>query len=199
MVNNDKENNEVDIDITNEDTVIDDVELEEVEEKEADKTKKLRTKLKECEEQKKAIMDDLQRAKAEFLNAKKRLEDEKIQDRLRTKLRHVEELLPLCDSFQMAMSDKDAWEKADKAWRTGVEGIHMQLQQILSSYNVSVIKVDGETFDPHRHEAVGTEKVDSAEKQDIVLSVVQQGYEMKNEDTTEIIRPARVTTGNFED
>lgn len=199
MVNNDNENNEVDIEITDEESKIEDIELEDLEEKEADKTKKFREKLKDCEEQKKDLMDELQRAKAEFLNAKKRLEDEKIHDRVRAKLRHVEELLPLCDSFQMAMTDKEAWEKADKAWRSGVEGIHMQLKQILNSYNVSTMKVLGETFDPHRHEAVGTETVDSKEKQDIVLSVVQEGYEMKIGDKTEIIRPARVTTGTFEE
>lgn len=197
MVKDNNENNEVDVEITNEENNIEDIELEELEGKEADKTKKFREKLKACEEQKKEILDELQRAKAEFLNAKKRLEDEKIQDRVRTKIRHVEELLPLCDSFQMAMNDKEAWEKADKAWRNGVEGIHMQLKQLLNSYNVSTMSVEGEAFNPHRHEAVGTEAVDSKEKQDIVLTVVQQGYEMKMGDKVEIIRPARVTTGTF--
>ncbi len=198
MVNKSEDNEDVDVEITNEETGFEDVELEEIEEKGADKMKKLREKLKACEADKMQAMEDLQRTKAEFLNARKRLEDEKIQDRLRSKTQHAQELLPLCDSFQMAMSDKAVWEKADKSWRAGIEGINMQLMQLLQSYGVKEIKPEGETFNPTRHEAIGTQKVDSKEKQDIVLSVVQNGYEMKIGDSTEVIRPARVTTGIFE-
>ncbi len=199
MVNKQDKNDEVDIELTNEDSGFEDVELEDVEEKGSDKLKQLREKLKAAEADKMKAMEDLQRAKAEFLNAKRRLEEEKVHDRLRTKMSCAADLLPLCDSFQMAMSDTEVWEKADKAWRSGMEGINMQLMQLLQSYGVQEIKAEGETFDPMRHEAVGTETVDEKKKQDIVLTVVQNGYEIKSGDKTEIIRPARVTTGVFEE
>ncbi len=195
MVDKTKENNDIDVEVTSDDLAVEDIELEEIEEKSGDKMKKLRDKLKTCEADKMQAMEDLQRAKAEFLNAKKRLEDEKMQDRLRSKMQHATDLLPLCDSFAMAMSNKDVWEKADENWRKGIEGIHMQLQKLLASYGVSKIEALGSTFDPHRFEALDTEKVSDKKEVDKVQKVLQEGYEMKTGETTEVIRPARVVTG----
>lgn len=134
-----------------------------------------------------------------FLNARKRLEEQQITDRLRAKMQHVEELLPLCDSFQMAMNDKAAWEKADGAWRKGIEGIHGQLMRLLDSYGVTAIDPQGEAFDPYRDEAVGTEIVEDEKLVDTVVSVVQRGYEIQVGEKTEVIRHARVTTGVTKD
>lgn len=193
-MNND--DTDIEVETTNdEDSELEETELVDVEEKSSDKIKKMREKLRRCEEEKQLLQDNLQRAKAEFLNVRKRLEEQQLQDRLRAKVQHVEELLPLCDSFQMAMSDKDAWEKADEAWRKGVEGIHAQLNRLLASYNVSEINPVGEPFDPYRDEAIGTEEVTDEKLVDTVVSVVQRGYEMKIGDKTEVIRHTRVTTG----
>jgi len=196
MVNIDNENEEVDLEITNEEQPeIEETELVDLEEKAGNKLKKMREKLARCDEEKKQILDESQRAKADFLNARKRLEEERIRDRVRYQQKHVMEMLPLCDSFQMAMSDKEAWEKADENWRKGIEGIHTQLLKILESYGVKAVDPVGEHFDPHKHEAIGTEEVDDEKLKDTVISVVQRGYEMTHGDTAEIIRPARVTTG----
>lgn len=195
MTNIEQENEDLEIEITeNEHTEKAEPELEEMEEAADTKLKKLRDKLTHCEEEKRQLLETSQRAKAEFLNARKRLEEERLKDKMRHKMDHVFELLPLCDSFEMAMSNTEAWEKADKNWRVGVEGINTQLMQILESYNVSLINQTGVTFDPYRHEAIGTEEVE-AEMKDKVIKVVQSGYEMKMGDRTELIRPARVTTG----
>jgi len=199
MVNKENETDDIELEVTNEEQQdIDEPELVDVEEKSGDKIKKQKETIDRLEDEKKELQDELQRAKAEFLNARKRLDEDRARDRVRAKIQHVEELLPLCDSFQMAMSDKDAWERADEAWRKGVEGIHGQLMRLLESYDVSAIDPTGEVFDPHRHEAIGTEKVTDTKLQDTVVSVVQRGYEIKLGDTTELVRPARVTTGVIE-
>lgn len=169
--------------------------LEEVEELSNNKLKDLREKIARLDTEKKEILEESHRARAEFLNARKRLEEERVKDRQRFIRQHAEELLPLCDSFQMAMSNKEVWEKADKAWRTGVEGINMQLLNILDSYGVKAVEPLGEAFDPHKHEAVGTEAVADIKLQDTIVSVLQRGYEMTQNGNTELIRPARVTTG----
>ncbi len=159
----------------------------------------LKQKLKEAEGEKRAAQEETQRAKADFLNARKRLEDERIRDRERSTIRHVEELIPLCDSFQMAMNDKALWEKADTAWRKGIEGIFNQLQSLLAQYKVTLIAGTGETFDPRRHEALGVIPVTDKKDHDTVINVIQSGYEITHgSGTTELIRPARVTIGNFE-
>jgi len=185
--------------ITDENVESQEFDLEEVEELSNNKLKDLREKIARLDTEKKEILEESQRARAEFLNARKRLEDEKAQDRKRAQRRHAEELLPLCDSFQMAIGNTEVWEKADKSWRTGVEGIQMQLMNILNSYGVKALDPTGDTFDPQKHEAVGTEEVSDEALVDTVVSVVQRGYEMTQDGETYLIRPARVTTGTTQD
>lgn len=200
MVNMNNNEQDVELEPTNEEGhETEETELIDEEEKSSDTIKKLKKKIARLEDEKKQILDDSQRAKADFLNARKRLDEERARDKVRHKKLHVEELLPLCDSFQMAMQNKEAWEKADKAWRTGIEGIHSQLMQLLTAYDVTVVDPKGEKFDPYKHEAIGTEAVEDESTQDTVVSVVQMGYEMKVNGNTELIRPARVTTGILKD
>ncbi|MFT7644416.1 MAG: molecular chaperone GrpE [Candidatus Paceibacteria bacterium] len=200
MVNMNNDQADTELDVTkHEDLEIDETEVVDIEENSGAKLKKMREKLARCEEEKKQILDESQRTRADFLNARKRLEEERTRDRARHQQQHIMELLPLCDSFQMAMNNTEAWEKADKAWRTGVEGISTQLLNILESYGVKAVDPQGEHFNPHRDEAIGTEDVDDKKFVDTVVTVIQRGYEMKTTDSSEIIRHARVTTGKLKE
>jgi len=181
--------------ITDENSEATEPELEDVEELSNTKMKDLREKIARLDTEKKDILEESHRSRAEFLNAKRRLEEERLQDRKRSQQQFAQELLPLCDSFQMAMGNTEVWEKADKSWRTGVEGINMQLMNILSAYGVKPVDPTGEVFDPQKHEAVGTEAVTDKKLEDTIVSVVQRGYEMTQDGDTHLIRPARVTTG----
>ncbi len=179
-----------------EDITVDD-ELEDIEENSAIKIKKLKQQLKECETQKMAHLEDLQRAKAEFLNAKRRIEEERLQDRERAVTNQIEKLLPLCDSFQMAMSNKEAWEAVPTTWRQGIESIYTQLQSILASYSVSDVSPVGEEFNPEIHDAMATIPVEDKKQHHRIINVVQNGF-IRNVNGKEIlIRPARVTIGEF--
>lgn len=177
----------------------DDTELEELDDRKDAKLKQTKDKLRACEEEKRAHLEDLQRTKADFLNSKKRLEDEKERDRERATVSHIEELLPLCDSFMMAMANKEAWEAAPEEWRAGIEGIYSQLMNILKSYGVSVQDATHEAFDPERHEALGKEPVDDPAENDVVLKTIQTGYYRTVGEITSIIRPARVIVGEHKD
>lgn len=195
---NEHDNNDVELDVTNEKYVEnEELELEELEEKGADKLKKLKAQLKEKEEERKVLQDELQRNKAEFLNARKRIEEERALDKIRLRKKHVLELLPLCDSFHMAMADREKWEKADESWRKGVEGISTQLDRIVASYGVTAVNPDGEEFDPNTQEAVGTAPTKEKKLDNKVLTVLQPGYVIKDGDRTEIVRPARVIIGEL--
>lgn len=198
MVYMNNENDDIEVETTNDEFEPEESELIDVDEKSGDKIKKLQEKLRRAEDDKKELQDELQRARADFLNARKRLDEERARDRVRYRIAHVEELLPLCDSFYMAMSNKEAWEKADEAWRKGVEGINGQLNRILDSYGVKAIDPQGEPFDPHRDEAIGTEKVSDNKLVDKVITVVQRGFEMEVDGKMTVIRHARVTTGTLD-
>ena len=162
-----------DIELTEADNV-DDLALEDIEENTNNKLKTLRGKLKACESEKMQHLEDLQRVKAEFLNSKKRLEEGRLRDKERAVDAQIEKLLPLCDSFDMAMQNKEVWESIDANWRSGVEGIHSQLTSILSGYGVEKHADNGAAFDPAKHEAVGTQ--DSDQEADTILEILQAGY-----------------------
>ncbi len=177
------------------DDQFEDIELETDEATTKDKLNELRKKLKESEAKRAETLEDLQRAKAEFLNVRKRLEEETYRDRDRQVNNFIEKLTPLADSFSMAMSDKTAWEAIDKNWRVGIESIYGQLQSLLKDYAVLTINETGVVFDPNRHEAVATIPVENKEQDHKVISIIQTGYERVVNGKAELIRPARVTVG----
>jgi len=187
---------EDDIELTGEDTV-DETELEAVEENSSNKLKVLRNKLKVCESEKMEHLEQLQRTKAEFLNARKRLEDEKLEAKERAVDRVIIQLLPMYDSFTMAMANQETWEAVDANWRNGVEAIYSQLKSILQSYNVEEVNPKGAVFDPEHHEAMGYEPVDNEEQHDTIVNVLQIGFKRNEANDDRHIRPARVIVGNF--
>jgi molecular chaperone GrpE len=174
-----------------------DTDLSDLEENSTQKIKSLQAKLKEVQEERQKYHEDLQRAKAEFLNAKKRIEDERLADRERAIVSHIEKLLPLCDSFTMAMSNKTAWESVDQVWRSGIEGIFTQLQSLLSGYNVIAVAPIGLLFDPQQHDALGNVPVENKEDNGKIVSVIQNGYVRSINGQEYLIRPARVTVGEY--
>lgn len=183
-----------DIELTGEDNAVE-PELEEIEDTSNNKVKKLREKLKECESEKMEHLENLQREKAEFLNSKKRLEDERISDKERAVNDQIEKLLPLCDSFHMAMANKEAWDAVDTQWRSGIEGIYAQLQSILSSYSVTEVAPLGEEFDPQHHEAMGNAPVEKEAERGKVVQVIQNGFVRTTSQGEILLRPARVIVG----
>lgn len=188
----------IDTEIELEDTdAPEDIDLEDVETQVGDKIKKLRDTLKKCKAEKQHHLEELQRAKADFLNARKRLEEDRIRDKKRTTIHFIEELLPLCDSFHMAMSNEKVWNEVPEVWRKGVESIYTQLQEVLKAHNVAAIQPLGEDFDPNIHDAMGNLPVGDEKDHHTVMQVIQPGYIMKNEEQTEVIRPARVMVGEF--
>lgn len=195
--NIDEVQDDIEIEADTVQTDMTDPELSEIEDAEENKLKTLKVKLKEADEKNRDLHEELQRTKADFLNARKRLEEERQRDKARQTINHIERLLPLCDSFYLAMLDKEAWAQADEKWRKGVEGILSQLTSVLVSYNVTSYDPTGEIFDHARHEALSMVPVTDESQNNKIISVIQLGYEIKQGDDVELIRPARVAVGEF--
>lgn len=199
MKDNEHENAQVEDAIEPElsDTDID-PELAEVEEQIDGKIKSLRAKLKDSEEKRSAALEELQRTKADFLNAKRRLEGERDEKAERAIESCLLGLLPLYDSFQMAMQNQEVWETVDETWRKGVEGIYSQLQTIFTSYNATILEPTNETFNPIEHEAMKEELVEDDTQNNCVLQVIQCGLTRTRSDgSTKVLRPARVVVGTI--
>lgn len=153
--------------------------------------KKLREKLKVVEAEKVEYLTGWQRAKADFINARKRDEEDKRAFAKRATEDLIVELVPVLQSFESAMANKEAWEKIDKNWRTGVEYIAGQLKKALVDHGLTEIDPIGKEFDPTRDEAMEHVSVTEENKNNIVLEVLQKGYELNGT----VIRAPRVKVG----
>lgn len=155
--------------------------------------KKLRAKIKELEGKNQEYLTGWQKERAESVNLRKRLEEEKKEFRKFAKEDIATEIIPVLDSFDGAFKNKEAWEKVDKNWRMGVEYIHTQLVNVLSNHGVSIINPLSEKFDPKRDEAVETLPVENEEDDHRVLEVVSVGYKLQDK----IIRAPKVKIGEY--
>jgi len=167
------------------------IEVEEEESSLTDKIKALREKLATCEDEKRKHLEDLQRGRADFLNSKRRLDEQLARDKERATDKILSELLTLVDSFDTAMMDAALWESIDTRWRTGVEAIHTKLLAILKSNNVIPTDPIGQKFNPEEHEAVSNVPVTEDAEVDTIVAVLQKGFK-RNES---MIRPAKVVVG----
>ncbi|KKR45453.1 MAG: nucleotide exchange factor GrpE [Candidatus Zambryskibacteria bacterium RIFCSPLOWO2_12_FULL_39_45] len=157
------------------------------------KVSKLRNRIKELEKKNVELLDGWQRDKAEFVNSRKRDEEQKKEFIKFSKADTIAELLPVLDSFESAFKNKETWESVDKNWRTGVEYIHSQLFGILAGHGLKVINPLGEMYDHSRDEAVENIKVEIEADNNKILEVVQVGYEFNGKE----IRAPKVKVGQF--
>ena len=99
--------------------------------------------------------------------------------------RFAEALLPVIDSLEAALANKDA---SREALRDGVQLTLRQLTQALEKARVSPIApAPGERFDPHRHQAMAAVEADS--EPNTVVATMQKGYQLHDR----VLRPALVT------
>lgn len=183
----------------NEEENIDDVTFEDsTEEGEAlsgsAKIKKLQEQIKLIQKEKAEYLDGWQRARADYANLQKTSEEDRKRMRSVFEENFISELLPTVDSFLMAMSNKEVWEKVDPAWRTGVEYIYSQLMNTLESRGLKLFGEIGEIFDPAKHEAVGEESTSNTKLDHTISKVNQKGFMLEES----ILRPARVSVYKLE-
>ena len=129
------------------------------------------------------LLDRLARLQAEFENARKRGERERIADRDYATANVIEKFLPVMDHFEMALK---AGATADQL-RSGVELIVKQMEDVLRQLQVTAIPALGEEFDPRHHEALG-----SVERPDLpdqhVAEEIRRGYKLRDR----LLRPSLV-------
>lgn len=129
------------------------------------------------------LLDRLARLQAEFENARKRAERERVEFRDIATGNVVEQFLPVIDNFQLALSSTGDAEQL----RSGVALIIKQMDEVLQKMQVNAIPAVGEPFDPRVHEALGT-----VEREDIpdqhVAEEIRRGYRLRER----LLRPALV-------
>lgn len=155
-----------------------------------EKLKDLREKLKNAEKEKGEYLEGWQRAKADYVNAKKRAEDDRKSMALYACEGLVLSLLPVLDSFDHALASS----AGDEPWLEGIKNTHAQLLKALSANGVEAFDPLGKTFDPNLEEPVETLAVGTPEEDNTITKVHQKGYVLRDK----VIRPARVAVGHYQ-
>ena len=172
----------IDIDSDIDDSVV-------AEESQSATIKKLREKLSQVTEEKQKYLTDLQKAKADFINLRKRDEEEKESIIRFANEQLLAEFISTLDSIELAQKDAKIWESLPVDWRKGIESIFTQLKNTLKKAGLEEIEANGEVFDPRLHEAIQTVKTGDKKQDHIVASVFQTGYKLFGK----VLRPAKVT------
>jgi len=130
-----------------------------------------------------------QRSAADFINYKRRVEQERAEAARMANAAVAINLLPVFDDLDRAVEAVDA-HLAGLNWVQGILAIHRKFKALLESMGVTEIAAAGEMFDPNVHEAVGREPGEEGK----VLHVLQKGYKLGDR----VLRPAMVIVGSGE-
>ena len=125
----------------------------------------------------------LQRTQAEFDNYRKRMLRDQTAHLERATANLIEQLLPVLDSFELALNSGGT--DAERL-RKGVELVYGEFLGALEKAGLERIEALGKSFDPEEHEAVMHVEDDGAEPG--VRDVVRTGYRFKGR----VLRPAMV-------
>jgi molecular chaperone GrpE len=124
--------------------------------------------------------DQTLRSLAELENVKRRKEQEKVDAIKFANERLVTDLLPVLDSFQLAMAQSQQVESDEvKAIVSGFEMIQKQLDQFLEKCGVKRIEAVDQPFDPNLHQGISQE-VNPDLDENTIIKEMQPGYTLND-------------------
>jgi molecular chaperone GrpE len=132
------------------------------------------------------LLDLLRQERADFLNYRRRVTDDRAADSERARGQVLEALFPVLDDLSRAFADVPADLEADP-WARGIAMLRSKLQATLGELGLEPVGTVGEPFDPTRHEAVLHEPDPDAASQEVAV-VIRPGYRVGNR----LLRPAEV-------
>lgn len=165
----DKEQEELD------ENIAENVVNEEVESQEAEDT----GEKQEADPQEKIadLQNAVLRAKADFDNFRKRTQRDLADARAYAKMSTVEEILPIFDTFKMAMQAANMDNADLNTLLAGLNMIQNQFGQSFNALGVSEVDATGKDFDPNIHDAV-VEQFSDEIPEGKVISQQRSGYMM---------------------
>jgi len=135
------------------------------------------------------LTEDLKRVQADFINYKRRAEEDQARIMELAKTEVIKQVLPILDNIERAIAQVPKNLEND-AWAQGVAQVAKQAQETLNALGVKKINANGQEFNPELHEAVAVEEADpaAAGEREVVAEEMQAGYKIGDE----VIRPSMV-------
>ena len=166
---------------------------EEEEENPALLLKKLRGKLKTCEAERKEYLDDLQRSRADYINATKRSNSEKEEVALEGASNVLRDIFEVVEALETAVSST-SFQKLPGDWKKGMEAVKSKVESLLRNHEVDRIHPEiGTLFNPEEQMAVGSEETKDVKLDQTVTEVLRDGFRRKGK----VLRPASVKIFSF--
>ncbi len=139
---------------------------------------RLKEKLKAAEEKAKEYLDNWQRAQADFVNLRKKDEEEiKIREKYAA-ASFLREIIPVIQSLEKA-AESDEHSRA----------IISQFQSVLKKIGVKeIVPNAGDKFDPNIYEAIKVLPTDEEARDHLVAELLEKGYLLHDR----VVRPAKV-------
>lgn len=131
-----------------------------------------------------------QRAQADFINLKRRTEQEKEETTRFANTTLILNLLPVLDDMNRAISAIPP-NAVETAWVDGIRLIYRNFRTVMENMGVSEIKVVGEKFDPNLHQAM----MEGEGEAGIVVKELQKGYKLHHR----VIKPSLVVVGKSDE
>jgi len=151
------------------------------------KLKVLREELKQTQKERDENLAGWQRAKADLVNFRRMVDEDKARDAARAKGALARAVIPGLDSFESGMTGQH-WDDLNAEWRDGITSIYSQMLKGLAKEGFEAFGVVGDAFDPTFHECLSVVPPDEKHPEGTIVQVVQRGYSLGDE----VIRPAKV-------
>lgn len=145
-------------------------------------------KKEDYEQQIAELTADLQRIQADFVNYKRRAEEDQQRAVVIGREGTIRALLPTIDNIERSLTHVPK-ELQDNDFIKGLQSVAKKLESDMKAMGVERIPAVGEEFDPERMEAVSME--DGEGDKEVVTEELQTGYTLNGE----VIRPAMVKVG----
>jgi len=150
---------------------------------------------KEPKKSKKNEVEELKamfaRAQADFINYRRRNEDDRANFVRQAHADIIEQILPVLDNFSRAAEHVPEVLKED-GWVIGIKSIEKQLEKIMEDNGLEKIETKAREFDPNIHEAIG-QISDPNKKNHEIISEELAGYYLNGK----LLRPAKVIVNNL--
>jgi molecular chaperone GrpE len=117
---------------------------------------------------------DLQRVQADFVNFRRRSEEQSAEFMNLAKQDVILQLLPVLDNIDRALGHLPE-ELKDNPWAKGVETVAKQAQDTLKNLGIEKIEAVGQSFDHNFHEAIA---VEGDGNEEVVIEELQPGYKL---------------------
>ena len=149
---------------------------------------RLRAELEEADRERRQFRSLAQRVQADFVNYRRRVEEEQQELQRGAAAQLILKLLPVLDDLERALAQlPEAKASSEDRWLEGVRLVVRKFHAVMEEAGVQRIEAADRAFDPWEHEAVAYQET-REHPEGYILGLVREGYKLNGR----VLRAAQV-------